>query len=238
MMITLHIFGRMPNVPLPDPSPFCMKAEVLLKMSGLPYRVDTSGFGKAPKGKQPYIVDREKKIPDSTFIRWHLEKAHGVDFDRNLSAAETATAWAFEKMCEDHLYQASISERWLIDENFKIGPAQFFNHAPALLRPLIAAKVRRDVRKAIYAHGIGRHSTDEIAQLAARDIAALAAQLGDKPYFMGQHPTGIDATVFGFVASALCPAFKTRSRTAAEGHPNLVAYRDRMMAKYYPDFVA
>jgi glutathione S-transferase len=237
-MITLHIFGRMPNVPLPDPSPFCMKAEVLLKMSGVPYRVDTSGFSKAPKGKQPYIVYRDRKIPDSTFIRWHLEKEHGVDFDKGLSEAEKAAAWAFEKMCEDHLYQASISERWLIDENFKIGPANFFNEAPAPLRPLIAWKVRRDVRKAIIAHGIGRHSTDEIAQLAARDIAALAAQLGDKRYFMGDEPTGIDATVFGFVASALCPVFKTRSRTAAESHANLVAYNQRMMARYYPDFVA
>jgi glutathione S-transferase len=228
----------MPNVPLPDPSPFCMKADVLLKMSGVPYGIDTSGFAKAPKGKQPYIVFRDRKIPDSTFIRWHLEKEHLVDFDKGLSNQEKATAWAFEKMCEDHLYQASIGERWLIDENFKIGPANFFNEAPAVLRPLIAWKVRRDVRKAIYAHGIGRHSTDEIAQLAARDIAALAAQLGDKPFFMGNEPTGIDATVFGFVASALCPAFKTRTRTAAESHPNLVAYNQRMMAKYYPDFVA
>jgi glutathione S-transferase len=237
-MITLHIFGRMPNVPLPDPSPFCMKADVLLKMSGVPYRVDTSGFGKAPKGKQPYIVFRDRKIPDSTFIRWHLETEHLVDFDKGLSDQEKATAWAFEKMCEDHLYQAAISERWLDDENFKIGPANFFNAAPAPLRPLISWKVRRDVRKAIYAHGIGRHSTDEIAQLAARDIAALSAQLGDQPYFMGNEPTGIDATVFGFVASALCPAFKTRSRIAAESHPNLIAYNQRMMAKYYPDFVA
>jgi glutathione S-transferase len=237
-MITLHIFGRMPNVPLPDPSPFCMKAEVLLKMAGVPYRVDTSGFAKAPKGKQPYIVFRDRKIPDSTFIRWHLEKEHLVDFDKGLSEQDKAVAWAFEKMCEDHLYQAAISERWLDDENFKIGPANFFNAAPAPLRPLIAWKVRRDVRKAIYAQGIGRHSADDIAQLAARDIAALSAQLGDKPYFMGVEPTGIDATVFGFVASALCPAFKTRSRTAAEGHPNLVAYNARMMAKYYPDFVA
>jgi Glutathione S-transferase N-terminal domain len=173
-MLTLHIFGRMPNVPLPDPSPFCMKADVLLKMAGVPYRVDTSGFGKAPKGKQPYIVFRDRKIPDSTFIRWHLEQEHLVDFDKGLSDQEKAIAWAFEKMCEDHLYQAAISERWLDDENFKIGPANFFNEAPALLRPLIAWKVRRDVRKAIYAHGIGRHTNEEIAQLAARDIAALA----------------------------------------------------------------
>ena len=46
-MITLYTFG--PAFGLPDPSPFVMKAEVLLKMADLPYRVDTTGFRKAPK---------------------------------------------------------------------------------------------------------------------------------------------------------------------------------------------
>jgi glutathione S-transferase len=237
-MITLHIFGRMPNVPLPDPSPFCMKAEVLLKMAGVPYQVDTSGFAKAPKGKQPYIVYRDRKIPDSTFIRWHLEQEHKVDFDKGLSDQQKATAWAFEKMCEDHLYQAIGHDRWLIDANFNAGPKNFFDAVPALIRPLVLMKVRSDVRKALRGHGMGRHTQDEITQLATRDIDALAAQLGDKPYFMGTEPTGIDATVFGFVASLLCPAFETPQRTATERHANLVAYNARMMAKYYPDFVA
>ena len=39
-MITLYTFG--PAFGLPDPSPFVMKAEVLLKMAGLPYRTDAS----------------------------------------------------------------------------------------------------------------------------------------------------------------------------------------------------
>jgi len=48
-MITLYSFG--PGFGLPDPSPFVTKAEVLLKMAELPYRTDTTGFKKAPKGK-------------------------------------------------------------------------------------------------------------------------------------------------------------------------------------------
>jgi len=71
-MITLYTFG--PAFGLPDPSPFVMKAEVLLKMAGVPYRTDTTGFRKAPKGKLPYIEDGGEIISDSTFIRFHLEK--------------------------------------------------------------------------------------------------------------------------------------------------------------------
>ncbi len=61
-MITLYTFGR--SFGLPDPSPFVTKAEVLLKMSGLPFRIDTEGFNKAPKGKLPYIDDDGERIAD------------------------------------------------------------------------------------------------------------------------------------------------------------------------------
>ena len=83
-MITLYTFG--PGMGLPDPSPFVMKAELLLKMSGQPYRVDTKGFSKAPKGKLPYIDDDGEIVADSTFIRWHLEKKYKLDLDRGLPA--------------------------------------------------------------------------------------------------------------------------------------------------------
>ena len=54
-MITLYTFG--PFFGLPDPSPFVIKAMLLLKLAGLPYREDRGGFRKAPKGKLPYIND-------------------------------------------------------------------------------------------------------------------------------------------------------------------------------------
>jgi glutathione S-transferase len=235
-MITLYTFGAMARLPgLPDPSMPCMKAEVLLKMAGLPYKLDHNGLGKAPKGKLPYLSDDGKLVADSTFIRWYLEDTYKIDFDKGLSDTEKATAWAFEKMCEEHLYPAMGHDRWLIDRNFQAGPAGFFEQAPALLRPLIAAKVRGDIRKTLHRSGMGRHSPDEITRLATRDIDAIAAQLGGKPYFMGAEPTGVDATILGFVASLLCKRFDTPQRTAAEGHGNLVAYHRRLMARYYPD---
>jgi len=232
-MITLYTFG--PGFGLPDPSPFVTKAEVLLKMAGLPYRADRSGFGKAPKGKLPYIVDDGERIADSTFIRWHLEKKHGVDFDRGLSAGDRAVAWAFEKMAEDHLYWALLDARWLDDANFAKGPTAFFQKVPAPVRPIVVGLVRRQVRKAARAHGIGRHSAAEIAALATRSIDAIADYLGSKSYFMGGEPTGTDATMLAFVAGALCPVFDTPIRTAAERHDNLKRYVGRMAARYYPD---
>ena len=234
-MITLYIFG--PNMDLPDASPFCLKAEVLLKMSGLPYRLDFKGLRKAPKGKLPFIDDDGTIVADSTFIRMHLEKKHGVDFDTGLNAAQRAVGWSVEKMCEEHLYRAVVNDRWLKDENFAKGPANFFKGVPAPMRPLVKTLVRRRQRSVGKAHGMGRHSHEDIDMLGMRDIDALAAMLGGQKYFLGETLSGADATVFAFVATAGVKVMDSPIARRVRGHANLVAYRDRMMAAYYPTYL-
>ncbi len=233
-MITLCTFG--PVFGLPDPSPFVTKAEVLLKMAGLPYRTDTTGFKKAPKGKLPYIDDDGTIVGDSTFIRIHLETKHQIDFDDGLSPAERGTAWAFEKMCEDHLYWAMMYARWINDANFEAGPRKFFQVVPAPLRPLLATMIRRQVRRNLWGQGLGRHSAEEVAQLAERAVGAIADYLGDKPYLMGARACGADATVFAVLLGLLNRTFETPIRSAVEQRSNLVAYSDRMLQQYYPEF--
>jgi glutathione S-transferase len=152
-----------------------------------------------------------------------------------LSPGERGAAWAFEKMCEDHLYWAVLHARWMDDANFDAGPRRFFDGAPAFVRPLVVAMVRRQVRRNLWGHGLGRHSDNDVALLAARAIISIADFLGDKPYLMGARPSGADASVFPFVAGCLPKRFKTPIRSAAELQPNLVAYRDRMMDRYFPE---
>jgi glutathione S-transferase len=232
-VITLYTFG--PFFGLPDPSPFVIKAETLLKMAKLEYRTDTGGFSKAPKGKLPYIDDDGAIVADSTFIRWHIDKKYRIDLDQGLDAAQRATAWAFEKMIEDNLYWVLVRDRWLVDENFRNGPRRFFDRVPAPIRPLVVTLIRRKVRGALHGQGIGRHSDDEAQALGIRSIEAIADFLGDKPFFFGTNPTGVDATVFAFVAGILCPVFTSRTRTAAEQRENLRRYVGRMTARFYPE---
>ncbi len=111
----------------------------------------------------------------------------------------------------------------------------FFSRLPAPLRPIAIAMVRRQVRKTLKAHGLGRHSNAEIVAIGTRSIDAIAEHLGQKPYFMGGEPSGVDATMFAFAAGALCPAFDTPLRTAAERHGNLRSYVARMTARFYPE---
>ncbi len=232
-MITLYTFG--PAFGLPDPSPFVTKVEVLLKMAGLPYRTDATGFRQAPKHKLPYIDDDGEQVADSTFIRWHLENKYCIDFDKGLSAEQRAIAWAFEKMAEDNLYWALVDARWFDEANFAKGPKNFFRKIPAPVRPLMVALIRRQLKRTLYGQGMGRHTRAEIVTLGTRSIAAIAEFLGPKPFFMGSEPAGADATMFAFVAGALCPHFDTPLCTAAQRHENLRRYVGRMTARYYPE---
>ena len=234
-MITLYNYGSMFG--LPDPSPFVTKADVLLKMSRLPYVTDARGFGKAPKGKLPYIRDQDRVIADSSLIRFYLERHYSIDFDAGIPLQGRGIAWAIEKMCEEQLYWLIVKDRWLDNVNFEKGPAHFFDSVPALARGLVKKMVRRRIRQTLHLQGLGRHSTDELNQLGTRAVDALAAALGDQTYLMGSVRCGADATVFAFTLALLCPFFESPLRAAGERHANLVAYVERMKREFYPSSV-
>lgn len=231
--ITLYAFG--PAFDLPEASPFVMKTETQLKMAGLPYEKDFTGFPAAPKGKLPYIRDGTTIVPDSTFIRQHLEWTYGVDFDAGLDARERAQAWAVERMLEDNLSWLSLRARWLDPVNFARGPAHFFDSVPEPLRETLKSETLAKISANLRGHGIGRHSDEDILFLGTRSLQSFAQLLGDKPYLMGDKPCGTDATAFGLLAHIMTPFFTTDLRRAAESQANLGPYVDRMMAQFYPD---
>jgi glutathione S-transferase len=231
--IKLFAFG--PGFGLPEVSPFCTKTEVHLKMAGLPYRKEKAMPDMSPKGQLPYIEDRGRLIADSHFIRAHIEKKYGVDLDEGLSAAERAQAWAIERMLENHFNWASGYARWMIPANFEAGPARFFDDAPAHVRDQLRKDTLAKVARRYFEVGMTRHSADEILDLGDRSLLTLSALLDDKPYLMGERPTGVDAAMFGMTAGILTPFFESPLRQRAESYPNLVAYTERMMRQYYPE---
>lgn len=232
-MLKLQMFGT--AFGLPDPSPFAMKGEMLLKLAGVDYTTEIGDVRKAPKGKMPVLIDGDTAIPDTTFIRFHLEDTHGIDFDKGLSARDRGIAWSVEKMLEESLYFAVMHERWAIDENFDRGPRMFFDSIPAPLRGILVRMIRKQVIRNLWGQGTGRHSRAEICRLAARILTSLSDVMGDNKYLMGSHTCGADASVFPFVAGSLCPVFDSEVLTHARSHKNLIDYNQRMMAEFYPD---
>lgn len=232
---SLTLYTTRAGFGMPDTSPFVIKTEVQLKMAGLVYDRAAAIPPQAPNGKLPFIDDHGEVVSDSTLIRAHVERKYAVDLDAGLDPLQRAQAWAIERLLEDHLYFAMVWFRWIDPDNFAKGPAHFADSAPEADR----AQLRHDMqaRKAsdLHAQGIGRHAPERIAELGERSIDALAQLLGDKPYLMGESPSGVDATAFGILASVLAPLFDTPLRRAVEARSNLVAYVARMMHRYYPN---
>lgn len=228
-MITLYGFGE--GFGLPEISPYVTKTEVQLKMAGLAYDKVTGQREDSPKGQLPFIDADGARIADSTFIRAYLERTYGIDFDEGLSSEQRATAWALERMMENHFGWISAQARWLDPVNFAKGPARFFDGAPAGVREAVQVEVEQRVQGAL-----GRHTDLEMVALGVRSLAAVAAILGDKPYLFGKRPCGADATVFAMLAGLLTPWFDSELKRRAEGYGTLVAYVDRLMAQFYPEF--
>lgn len=232
-MITLYGFG--PYFGMPDGSSHVLKAHVLLRMAGRDYRTDTAlTLDKAPKGKLPVIDDAGEIVADTTFIRRHVERKYGFDFDRGLDRTERAEAWAAERMLEDHLYWVCLHMRWAVPENFAQGPAHFFDAVPEPMRDKVREGARARVVGALQAQGMGRHSLQEIADLGMHTLEALSALLGNRLWLMGERPCGTDATMTGMLAMLFSDLdFDLRRRALAL--PNLAAYIDRAMARFFPE---
>ena len=95
--------------------------------------------------------------------------------------------------------------------------------------------VRGRVAETMRIAGLARHTPQEITELGTRSLSALSMLLGWKPYLMGERPSAVDATAFAALAGLMTPFFDSPLRQHALEFSNLVAYVDRMMARYYPD---
>jgi glutathione S-transferase len=137
-------------------------------------------------------------------------------------------------MCEDHLYFAMLDMRWVDEANFNEGLGRhMFGPVPAPVRSMVKSMLRRMNARRLHGHGIGRHARSDIAELAIRDVEALATILGEKPFLMGAKPCAADAFVFGVITSILTPPLNSPIREAMQRRANLVAYRDRITSQYF-----
>ncbi|MGH7125778.1 MAG: glutathione S-transferase family protein [Stellaceae bacterium] len=231
-MIKLMQFPRM--LGLPNPSPFCIKVEVLLKMAGLAYECEFFGNpGKGPKGKLPAIVDDGQTIGDSELIRWHLERKYSVDFDKGLSPTERAVGHALARMAEERTYWVLVYSRWIEAANWPLFRANLLAGMPGFLRALLGPYIRKRVRSMLRAQGLGLHSRDEIYALGAKDIDAISTELGAKPFLLGSEPTSVDAAVWPYIVGTLVPPLESPLKQAIQKHPNLVEYSERMRERFF-----
>jgi glutathione S-transferase len=225
---------------IPNYSPFCVKAEVLLIMAGLPYEIETlDDPRKSKKGKLPMLRDGAKTIADSEFIKRYLIAEKGADFDGHLSVREQAQAHAFSKMIEERTYWNLVYDRWVNDENWPGTSKFWFGDMPFPLKYLIPKLARKGVVAGLKGHGIGRHSPAELYELGKSDLDAIAAQLGDQDFLFGETPSSADASAFGLLVNFSGRGqLPSTMRNTMKAYPSLLAYVDRCMDRWFPKMAA
>jgi len=217
----------------PSASSFGVKALCLLRMAKVDFEVAYGDPRKAPKGKLPMLVDGDKTIPDSEDIRSYLEQKISVDFDAGLSPEQRAISRAVIRMCDEHLYFALVCDRWLNDANWEIVRETFFGMIPKLVRGFITKKIRQKARDNVYAQGMGRHTVEERFVRADKDIAAIMALLGDKPFLFGDTPTAADASAAPVLASFAGSPTETLLSKRVNADAPLIAYLERVREALY-----
>jgi glutathione S-transferase len=233
-MIRLYTAGQ--QFGLPDPSPFVVKTMMLLKMAGIPYEEAKMSFRGAPKGKIPYLRDGQLLLGDSHFIGHHLEKQFGVDFSGGYDSRELSIGWSVARMCEEHLYWLLVHDRWMDKDNFEKGPKHFFDVVPAAVRPFLRHVIRRQVRKSLWAQGLGRHTETERLSLGIGDINAIAEFMGSNPYLLGSRISGADASTFAMLWGAGAPFFRSELNLYIRQHKPIMTYIDRIRGQFFPEF--
>ena len=87
-----------------------------------------------------------------------------------------------------------------------------------------------------YWSGRGRHTPEEVGRHAREEFDAISTYLGDKPYFMGDQATSIDATLYAWLVHTIRVPFPSSIGEYGKALPHLMAYCDRMRDRYYDDF--
>ena len=230
-VLTLLTFK--PALGLRSPSPFAVKGEALMAMSGLEYGLDFPDVRKMPNQKLPVLKVGERLIPDTAHIQTCLETEHGVDFDSHLTDEQKAIAMAFRRLIENHIYHINALQRWT--DHADTIKETFFQEVPALLRGFIFGTVQKKVVQTANLHGVGRHSPAEITAFAVEDLNAIATLLGDQKFFFGDQPSSIDASLYGMLHGLIDCTLDTPVKDAAMKHKNLTDYCTRFRKQVFND---
>lgn len=244
-MILVYKYGYPQGTDTPDISPFVVKLETWLRMSGIPYETRTGGPRDMPKAKLPTARIDGRLIADSSFIIGHLQQHDPRALrDAHLSPLQLAQAEAIKALAESQLYFVGVYLRWSVDESFARYRPLLLDYAqrsvPAWQRPLVPVlspvllpRIRRYMKRQVWQQGIGRHSADEVLAIGQSGLRAIVTLLGSQDYLFGDAPSSIDACVFGQLHTLLKHPFPGQLQDFALAQPALTAYHDRIWQRYW-----
>ncbi len=231
---TLIVHGGWNAMGIEDFSPFSLKVKTYLRMIGVPYVSKLGDPRKAPTKKIPFIEDGATRIGDSGLIFDYLKKKYGDSLDAKLSPDQHALGHVVRRTLEESAYFTVLYSRWLDDEVWPEIAKAFAPVLPPVIGSfLLNGPIRGGVRKSLFGQGTGRHTREQVHAIGCADTDAIATLLGERAYLFGDSPSSYDAILYGFVANAVAFPPSSPICKRARGHANLMAFVDRVKAKYW-----
>ncbi|KAM3717604.1 Uncharacterized protein ACO02O_01627 [Dirofilaria immitis] len=189
-MVYLYQFPRVKYIP--NISPFCLKLETWLRMADIQYENICSWSTRSLEGTVPFLEYNGKEYPDSALaIRDMTVIFSKESMESHLNDEQKATARAFEAMAENSLAIANGYFRFTehFDEVFQQLPNDAFGMLTPIWKFLIKKMMTFKIKKRMPLLAIGKHSHDEIINIAIDDLKSISSYLGNKHYFTGFKPT-------------------------------------------------
>ncbi|KAL4458287.1 hypothetical protein ABPG75_013152 [Micractinium tetrahymenae] len=227
-----------PGRPVCSVSSFVTKLEAFLRFGGVrKYSKMVAYPDASPKAQLPFIQRGGQRIGDSYFIIKHLISSGAVPAELEFPPGDRdrATALAVARMCDTDLAVAVVYYRFVDDEGWArcrrelLGPFRL----PLGVGRLLGRIVRAQSLRRVVEQGFGRHGEVDRLALVAQELSALSALLGDRPFLLGDAPHAVDASAFGVLDQLAARELNPALAELVERHPNLMAYRDRIRARFF-----
>lgn len=230
----LKLLTFRPGFDDPSLSPFCVKAMMLLDMSGQDWAPEWTAMPpRETYGKLPALRTPDGVIPDSHFIQDWLT-AQGAAFFPGVEPRDRALAHGVMRMAEESLRLGLVHDRWLRDDCWPHLERTAFAGMPAPLRIVVPNMVRSGIRKMLKKQGMASYSESHRLRILRADLAALDALLGDGPWLFGAAPSAADAAVLPVLSMLDNLPCDTPLRRLVRDHGRLMAYVARGRAQLYP----
>ncbi len=215
---------------LADNNPYGLKVYAFLRLCKLPFRHEHVFDARAaPRGQLPYVVDDDgESVGDSDRIVAHLTESHRLTIDAGLAASQRATAHLIGRMLDD-LYWVMSYSRWRDPRFWPAFRDEILGAHPSV--PASGLEAAREYNLARYHHqGIGRYEPDEVYDRGVADLRVLSGLVGESGFLFGDEPSGIDASVYGFVANIRFYPMDTPLKRFVASRPDLVRHCDALHA--------
>ncbi len=214
-------------------SPFVLAIDRALKLAGLHYERHHVNMLKLkelnPLRQLPVLIVNTDKIADSTRILRRIDAMVPGSLTGGLDQRRIAEAWLWEEFADTSLYPYVLATRWVDDRGWPVTRALFFKTVPALLRPVIAPTIRKQIMKKLVERDFLRGGLDACYERMRSVLDQLDLRAPEDGFWLGPRASVADIGLFAHLHSLRLPLIPFQAEELQK-RTRLSRYLDRVDA--------